>query len=62
MVNEKKVQKAHFDKLSRDDEDKTKILAGHVTYTIKQLEEEMIDPKSEVGKKLRDMESELEKY
>lgn len=55
-------KKAHFDKLSIDDEDKTKIYAGQVTYTIKQLEDEMIDPKSEVGKKLRDIESELEKY
>lgn len=59
MVDKKKVQ---FDKLSIDDEDHTKIMAGQVTYTIKQLEDEMIDPKSEVGKKLRDMESELEKY
>ena len=58
-MDKKKIQ---FDKLSIDDEDKTKIYAGHMTYTIKQLEDEMIDPKSEVGKKLRDMESELEKY
>ncbi len=58
-MEKKKVQ---FDKLSLDDENKTKIYAGHATYTIKQLEEEMIDPKSEVGKKLRDIESELEKY
>ncbi len=55
-------KKVQFDKLSIDDEDSTKIMAGQTTYTIKQLEEEMIDPKSEIGKKLRDMESELEKY
>lgn len=54
--------KVIFEKLARDEEDKTTIMAGHVKYSIKQLEDEMIDPKSEIGRKLRNMEKELEKY
>jgi hypothetical protein len=54
--------KRKFEKLSRDDEDSTKIMAGQAEFTIKQLEDEMIDDKSEIGKKLRSIEHELDKY
>lgn len=50
-----------FVKLSRDDEDKTTIMAGHHQFTIKQLEDE-IKADSEIGRKLRQIEHELEKY
>jgi len=50
-----------FEKLSRDDEKKTKIMAGHTMFTIEELEEE-IKADSEVGRKLKSIEKELEKY
>ncbi len=50
-----------FLKLSRDDEEKTKIMAGHTVLTIKQLEEE-IKADSEIGRKLKSIEKELDKY
>ena len=50
-----------FEKLSRDDEKKTVIMAGHTTFSIQQLEDE-ISANSEVGRKLRSIEKELEKY
>ena len=50
-----------FVKLSRDDEDKTIIMAGQNQFTIKQLEDE-IKADSEIGRKLRQIEHELEKY
>lgn len=50
-----------FDKLSRDDPDKTIIMAGHTQFTVKELEDE-INWNSEIGKKLKAVEKELEKY
>lgn len=50
-----------FEKLSLDKEENTKICAGYATFSIKQLEDE-IDANSEIGKKLKTVESELEKY
>jgi putative AlgH/UPF0301 family transcriptional regulator len=50
-----------FEKLSRDDEKKTRIMAGHTEFTIQQLEDE-INANSEVGRKLKSVEKELEKY
>lgn len=50
-----------FEKLSRDKEDKTKIMAGHYTFTINQLEDE-IKADTEIGRKLKSIEKELEKY
>lgn len=50
-----------YDSLSLDTEENTKIYAGHGTYTVKQLQQE-IDSNSEIGKKLKKVESELEKY
>lgn len=51
-----------FEKLSRDDVDKTKIMCGHTVFTVVQLDKEMIDGKSEVGKKLKSIEHILETY
>ncbi len=50
-----------FEKLSRDDKDKTRIMAGHAEFTIEQLEDE-INANSEVGRKLKSVEKELDKY
>jgi hypothetical protein len=52
----------NYKKLSRDDENNTKIMAGQTQFTIKQLEDEMVDDKSEIGRKLKSIEHELEKY
>ena len=56
LLNDRK-----FVKLSRDDEDKTKIMAGHTVFTVRQLEDE-IKADSEIGRKLKSIEKELEKY
>lgn len=50
-----------FAKLSIDDEDRTIIMAGHHQFTIKQLEDE-IRADSEIGRKLKSIEKELDKY
>ena len=49
-------------KLSRDDPKNTKIMAGQTQFTIEQLDREMIDNNSEIGKKLRSIEKILETY
>ncbi len=51
-----------FEKLSLDNPDSTKIMAGYATFSIQQLENEMDNPNSEIGKKLKSIEKELEKY
>ena len=50
-----------FEKLSRDKEEKTVIMAGHTKLSVAQLEEE-IKADSDIGKKLKSIEHELEKY
>ncbi len=55
------VEDRKFEKLSRSTEEDTKIMAGHVQFTIKQLEDE-IRVDSEIGRKLKSVEKELEKY
>lgn len=50
-----------FKQLTRDSIENTKIMAGHSQLSIKQLEDE-IDANSEIGKKLKTIEHELEKY
>lgn len=50
-----------FVKLSRDEEDKTKIMAGHTVFTVQQLEDE-IKADSTIGHKLKSIEKELDKY
>jgi hypothetical protein len=48
-----------FEKLSRDDEKKTKIFAGDSQFTIEQMEKE-IKSKSDLGKKLKQVEKKLD--
>lgn len=50
-----------YQKLTRDDPGSTKILAGHSSFTIEQLEEE-ISMDTEIGRKLKTIEKDLEKY
>lgn len=50
-----------YKKLSRSDEKDTKIMAGHIVFDISQLEAE-IDANTDVGRKLKSIEKELEKY
>lgn len=50
-----------YTKLSEGDPNNTIIMAGNTTFTISQLEEE-IDANSEIGRKLKTIEKELEKY
>lgn len=50
-----------FEKLSLDNPESTKIMAGYATFSIEQLENE-IDSNSEIGRKLKSVEKELEKY
>ena len=47
-----------FEKLSRDDEKKTKIYVGNSQFTVKELEKE-IKSNSELGKKLKIVEKKL---
>lgn len=51
-----------FVKLSRDSPENTKIMAGQAVFTVQQLEDEMINVDSEVGRKLRSIEHILETY
>jgi hypothetical protein len=48
-----------FKKLTRDDKDKTVIMAGHTQFTVQQLENE-IKAGSEIGNKLKSIEKILE--
>lgn len=48
-----------FEKLSRDDEKRTRIIAGNAEFTIEQLEKE-IKSNSELGKKLKSVENQLD--
>lgn len=57
----KESREIKYESLSLDTEANTRICAGHGTYTIKQLQRE-IDSNSEIGRKLRTVEKELEKY
>jgi len=56
------IKNSKFEKLSLDTQDNTKIMAGFTEFTIQQLEDEIDNPNSEIGKKLRSVEAELEKY
>ena len=51
-----------YEKLSRSTKEDTKIMAGQTVFTVKQLEDEMVDDKSEIGRKLKSIEHILEKY
>ena len=58
----KTINNSKFEKLSLDKPEDTKIMAGYAEFTIQQLENEIDNPNSEIGKKLRSVEAELEKY
>lgn len=60
MIEDDIMTDKKFDKLSRDSEDRTIIMAGHTQFTIKELEDE-INWNSEIGRKLKTVEKELEK-
>lgn len=60
-LESKKPNTQRFEKLTRDAPESTLIMAGHSTFTIEQLENE-IDANTEVGKKLKSIEKQLEKY
>ena len=60
-VNSGESKEIKYESLSLDTEENTKIMAGHGVYTVKQLQKE-IDSNSEIGRKLKKVESELEKY
>ena len=60
-VNSGESKEIKYESLSLDKEENTKIMAGHGVYTVKQLQKE-IDSNSEIGRKLKKVESELEKY
>lgn len=62
MVNENVNENKIFKKLSRDRPENTKIMAGQAQFTVEQLENEMIDDKSDIGRKLRSIEHILETY
>lgn len=55
------VEKDHFQRLTRDSPENTRILAGHSSFTVGQLEEE-INMDTEIGRKLKTIEKELDKY
>lgn len=50
-----------YEKLTRDSIEDTKIFAGGHIFTAQQLEEE-IDMSTEIGRKLKTIEKDLEKY
>jgi len=56
------IKNSKFEKLSLDAPENTKIMAGYAEFSIQQLEDEIDNPNSEIGKKLKSVESELEKY
>lgn len=62
MVNENVNENKRFAKLSRDRPENTTIMAGQTQFTVEQLDNEMIDDTSEIGRKLRSVEHILEKY
>ncbi len=56
------IKNSKFEKLSLDTPENTKIMAGYASFSIKQLEDETDNPNSEIGKKLKSVEAELDKY
>ncbi len=62
MINMSDKKSSKFEKLSLGDPSSTKIMAGYTQFTIEQLEDEMDNPDSEIGRKLKSVEKELEKY
>lgn len=61
-TNTQEIKKSKFEKLSLDTPENTQIMAGYAKFSIKQLEDEIDNPNSEIGKKLKSVEAELDKY
>jgi len=59
--NKQSLNNSKFEKLSLDDTNNTRIMAGYATFSIQQLENE-IDSNSEIGKKLKSVEKLLDNY
>ena len=55
-TSQQSIKNSKFEKLSLDDPETTKIMAGYASFTIKQLEDETENPNSEIGKKLKSVE------
>ncbi len=60
--NKTPIKNSKFEKLSLDNPENTKIMAGFAEFTIQQLEDEIDNPNSEIGKKLKSVEDMLDKY
>ncbi len=60
--NKTSIKNSKFEKLSLDNPENTKIMAGFAEFTIQQLEDEIDNPNSEIGKKLKSVEDMLDKY
>jgi hypothetical protein len=60
-VNSGESKEIKYESLSLDTEERTKIYAGHGVYTVEQLQQE-IDSNSEIGRKLKTVEKDLDKY
>lgn len=58
----KVLENSTFEKLSLDDPEKTRMMAGYAEFSIKQLEDEIENPNSEIGKKLKSVENQLKNY
>lgn len=56
------IKNQKFERLSLDNPENTKIMAGYAEFTIQQLEDEIDNPNSEIGKKLRSVEDMLNNY
>ncbi len=50
-----------YERLTVDKEENTRILAGHISFSVRQLEDE-IDANSEIGRKLKQIEDKLKDY
>ena len=60
--NQQSIKNSKFKQLSLDNPEQTKIMAGYAEFSIKQLEDEIDNPNSEIGRKLKSVEAELDKY
>lgn len=61
-TSQQSIKNSKFEKLSLDTQENTTIQAGYAQFTIQQLEDEIDNPNSEIGRKLRSVEAGLEKY
>ncbi len=62
LQEQQNLKNSKFEKLSLDTPEHTHIMAGYASFSIKQLEDEIDNPNSEIGRKLKSVEAELDKY